>query len=124
VRSQRDLHLLRSIAQLALHRRNLHNCLHSYSGFGFWISDGPKDTKPEPRTEGKQALRHSHCKQGADYLGWVTERIFIHHIPGCENSGSWSQSINASLKSTCGNCKANSICSKVYNLHSTRAFQD
>ena len=54
---------------------------------------------------------------GKSYLVWVTERIFIHHIPGCENSGCWSQSINTSLKSACGDCKANSIWSKVYNLH-------
>jgi hypothetical protein len=36
------------------------------------------------QAKGKQAKKK---KNGADYLGWVTERIFIHHIPGCEDSG-------------------------------------
>ena len=115
VRSQRDLHLLCGIAQLALHRHNLHNSLQS--GFGFRWARG------QPKTERKHASRHMVIQtkesesNGKSYLVWVTERIFIHHIPGCENSGCWSQSINTSLKSACGDCKANSIWSKVYNLH-------
>ena len=115
VRSQRDLHLLCGIAQLALHRHNLHNSLQS--GFGFRWARG------QPKTERKHASRHMVIQtkesesNGKSYLVWVTERIFIHNIPGCENSGGWSQSINTGLKSTCGDCKANGIWSKINNLH-------
>jgi hypothetical protein len=116
VGSQRDLHLLCSVAQLALHRRHLHSCLRS--GVGYRQANR-KQSAHMRRDTWSFRQKASKKKIGADYLGWVTERIFIHHIAGCEDSGGWSQSINTSMESACGDFEANSIWPKVYNLHKT-----
>ena len=71
----------------------------------------------------RHLIGHSDAKRKiVDYLLWVTERIFIHHIAGCENCDCWSHCTDTSLKSGCGDSNSYSMWSKVYNLH--RSFQD
>ena len=112
VRSQRDLHLLPSVAQLAFHRRNLKD--RSQASFGF---------RKFLHIVVLLSFRTKHIPISLIYdhqytdLVWVTERVLIHNVARCENSGGWSQRVDTGLKSTCGDREANSVRPKVYNLH-------
>lgn len=78
--------------------------------------------KPQTLLDIDMCITSSKKSEMFAYLIRVTKRVLIHHITGCDNSGSWSQCINTGLKPSCRDREAHWIRPKVYNLH--RRFQD
>ena len=122
VRSQCDLHMCSCIKKLALDWRDLHHWIVDSSGFR-WAGKQGNLNQSQTLMIVKHLIGHfvDNIKI-VDHLVLVTKRIFIHHIARCENSGSRSQHVNASLKSSRGDCDLNSNRFKVYDLH--KSFRD
>jgi hypothetical protein len=80
VGSKCDLHLLCSVSQLGCHRHNLHFVHHKQDS----ASDQQLSQKNDTKTH-NMLYTYSQAEM-VYYLGWVTERIFIHHITGRQNS--------------------------------------